>query len=103
MCLSRMPSAAAEDEGMLRSGALPESVELLVRLRLSRKRMLTRAQRNLARVATVLRTRPDVGARRLAALQHEPSVYPELDALSPTDMALWTNRRWDWESNKWCI
>ena len=84
---------------MLADDTLRESVALLVRLRLSRARMLARAQRNLARIAATLRSRPSTGLRRLKALQREPRVYPVLDAISEEEMATWMLRRWDWSSH----
>ena len=95
------------DEALLASDAsdLSEVGDLLVRLRLSRKRLLMDLRTSMHELAALCDRDLDEGATRLAAACESadapPPMYPALDELPVEELAAWEGRDWDWDAGAW--
>ena len=87
------------------SAVLTERGCLLVRLRLSRRRLLASLRRTLLEAAETCDTDSAAGAAALAALgtsvQEPPPMYPAFDDLPVEELAGWESREWDWQQRGW--
>ncbi len=95
---------AAADEALLSSSppVLSERGALLVRLRLSRRILLSSLRENAARLARAFEAGPaDEAAEALEAAHREaePPTYPHLDDLPLEELESWAAREWVWASH----
>lgn len=94
-------SCAAMAEG----GGLTERGGVLVRLRLSRRRLLASVRRTMLAAAETCDTDAEEGARILDTLARSadapPPTYPGLDALPVEELSSWAEREWDWAQLRW--
>ena len=78
---------------------------VLVRLRLSRRRLLASLRRTLLAAAETCDTDAAAGAAALAALgasvEAAPPMYPAFDDLPVEELAGWETREWDWQRRGW--
>ena len=95
----------AAPDADLSSPPLSECGCVLVRLRLSRRRLLASLRRRMLDAAAKCDEDEDAGKAALACLaaaaSHPPAVYPGLDALPIEELASWEGRAWDWEHMQW--
>ena len=87
------------DEEMLEAlGALTERAELLLSLRLARRRLATELRGRMHELAERYRADPEAASTALAALlasAEEVAVYPGLDPLPVEELESWASLAWD--------
>lgn len=106
---SEADASVAADEALLEGSDEPDSLSdvgaLLVRLRLSRKRMLLTLRTRMDELAALCESDDAEGRAQLAkeaeGASEPPAMYPALDALSVEEMQAWEKRGWDWEKGEW--
>ena len=86
------------------SGSLSDRAALLVRVRLSRRRLLASVRRTMLEAAEGFDADPEGAAaalsERIRSLE-PPSIYPALDALPVEELTAWESQAWDWEAAAW--
>ena len=100
--ISELESVSRDKLSELARDTLSERGALLVRLRLSRRRLLASLRVAMREAADALEDAAD-GAREVASAAlaarlaaASPSVYPQLDALPLDELQAWESRQCDW-------
>ena len=107
--LTKADEAATLDAGAITPGEtnselLTDRGQVLVRLRLARRRLLASLRRTLVDTASTLKknkTTADVVINALKSSAQLPAVYPAFDQLPLEELEVWATRAWDWEHDRW--